>query len=129
MRPSLARSVAPPRCIALAPALCNITDVKCQSLVGLLWSVLCSTDELHRELAEPHGASALARLSKHCRLLEGNVTNASLDAKADCDVKLPSFNQAPLIVEGNLMLIGGGRTIRPFVGAGFQVHRELDHLG
>ena len=116
MRPSLACSVAPPRCIALAPTLCNITDVNFQSLVGLLWSVLCSTDELHRELAEPHGASALARLSKHCRFHEGSATKASPDARADCDVKLPSFNQAPLIAEGNLMLIGGGRTIRPFVG-------------
>ena len=96
MRPSLACSVAPPRCIALAPTLCNITDVNFQSLVGSLWSVLCSTDELHRELAEPHGASALARLPKHCRFHEGSATKASPDARADRDVKLPSFNRAAL---------------------------------
>ena len=58
MRPSIACSVAPPRCIALAPPLCNITDVSFQSLVRLLRRVLCSTDELHRALAAAADAAA-----------------------------------------------------------------------
>ena len=58
MRPSIACSVAPPRCIALAPPLCNITDVSFQSIVGLLRRVLCSTDELHRAFAAVADAAA-----------------------------------------------------------------------
>ena len=58
MRPSIACSVAPPRCVALAPPLCKITDVSFQSLVRLLRRVLCSTDELHRALAAAVDAAA-----------------------------------------------------------------------
>ena len=58
MRPSIACSVAPPRCIALAPPLCIITDVSVQPIVGLLRRVLCSTDELHRALAAAADAAA-----------------------------------------------------------------------
>ena len=58
MRPSIACSVAPPRCIALAPPLCGITDVSFQSIVRLLRRVLCSTDELHPALAAAADAAA-----------------------------------------------------------------------
>ena len=58
MRPSIACSVAPPRGIALAPPLCNITDVSFQSLVRLMRRVLCSTFELHLALAAAVDAAA-----------------------------------------------------------------------
>ena len=136
MRSSLACSVAPPRCIALAPTLCSITDVNVQSIVGLLWSVLCSTDELHRELAEPHGASALARLPQHCRFHESSATKASPDARAYRDVQLPSFNRAALARHASqhlgvvtTCLLEEDRLYVHLLAAGFQVHRELDPLG
>ena len=58
MRPSIACSVAPPRCIALAPPLCKITDVSFQYFVRLLRRVLCSTFELHLALTAAVDAAA-----------------------------------------------------------------------
>ena len=55
---TIACSVAPPRCIALAPRLCTITDVRFQSVVGLLSRVPCSTDDLHRAFVAVAGAAA-----------------------------------------------------------------------